>query len=191
MKSKVQSKRVYSRAVRNVWRLIWIWKFKKKNWPVFRLGHFHCASIAPTWKIVWHFQHPHSENACSQVLFLKEAITMKHVIVVDESGMPVYYDHKDGLMLCPIISAVYNIMKGSFEETIRSWSCGKTRFFLKTVCFISLVQTMRTSYHFFSFLSFPFAWKYVSLLFVIVAISYIIIYFIIAHLRFIFYLRMH
>jgi Gpi18-like mannosyltransferase len=59
---------------------------------------------------------------------------MRHILVVDESGMPVYYDQKDGLMLCPIVSAVYNMMKGSFEESIKSWSCGNCKFLLKTVC---------------------------------------------------------
>lgn len=58
---------------------------------------------------------------------------MKHILVVDESGFPVYYDQRDGLMLCPIVSTIYNHMKGNFDETVKSWSCGKTKFFLKAV----------------------------------------------------------
>jgi hypothetical protein len=53
---------------------------------------------------------------------------MKYLLVVDETGNPIYYDHPDGNMLCPVLATSWAHMKTNFDCVCRALSCGKTRF---------------------------------------------------------------
>lgn len=65
---------------------------------------------------------------------------MKYLLVVDETGNPIYYDHPDGSMLCPVLATTWSHMKTNFDCVCRALSCGKTRFVQHQVCIPYLIQ---------------------------------------------------
>lgn len=58
---------------------------------------------------------------------------MKYLLVADETGNPIYYDHPDGQMLCLVMATSYIHMKTNFECLCRALACGKTKFVLMQV----------------------------------------------------------
>ena len=57
---------------------------------------------------------------------------MKHFLISDDVGAPIYFDHPDGRMHTLPVAAAHDVMHASFNETFTSMICGNTTFvFLK------------------------------------------------------------
>ncbi len=58
---------------------------------------------------------------------------MKHFLVSDDVGTPIYFDHPDGRMLTLPIATMQDVMGANFSDSFTSMICGKTLFVFQKV----------------------------------------------------------
>lgn len=58
---------------------------------------------------------------------------MKYILVSDDIGTPLYFDHPDGRMLCMPIPTTQDLMQHNFNESFSSMVCGKLVFVFQKV----------------------------------------------------------
>lgn len=63
---------------------------------------------------------------------------MKHFLVADEVGNPIYFDHPDGRMQCLPLATSQSMLTELVHEHFRSITCGNTKFIFQQVLYFNL-----------------------------------------------------
>lgn len=58
---------------------------------------------------------------------------MKYVVIADDIGNPIYFDHPDGRMICLPLATHASVMSENFNESFKEMSVGPTKLVFQQV----------------------------------------------------------